>query len=197
MMRPDDEDKPFIARWNVFMRILLLDPSVKLVGRTLGDYADFGDGSDCFPSNERLERDTGLGDKTIRNALALLRGLGAAQRVATAVPHRGRADEYQLAIPDHWAGMAVTGPNGHKFTCLWCGSQINPQGGGSLGPDGRPRWHLYKAVFCAPPRKTKGREGSCCNEEWNRARRKAGLKTWGSDNTESWNLFRTARGDDW
>lgn len=196
-MRPDEEGVPFIAKWNAFMRILLVDSSVKLVGRTLGDYANFGDGKDCRPGNGRLERDTGLGDKTIRNAMAFLRAIGAAKRVEFASREHGRADGYRLVIPETWDRMAVTGPNNYKFTCLWCGGRFNPEGGGSVGSEGQARWHLYRSVFCPPPRKEKGRAGTSCNVEWNREQQRSGLPLWGADDDVSWGYFRQARGDEW
>lgn len=197
MINPDDPKAVFVARYHAFMRILLVEPSVKLVGRTLADYADFKDGDDCFPSNERLERDTGLGDKTIRNAMAFLRAVGAARRVETAVSHRRKADKYELVIPNNWKNMAVTGPNNYKFTCVWCGNLFNPDGGGSVSAGGHAQWRLYKSAFCPSPRKEKGRLDVCCNVEWNRSQRKAGQAAWGADNEEAWALFRQARGDDW
>lgn len=197
MIRPDDEDKPFVARWNSLIRILLVEPSTKLLARTAMDYANFVDGTSCFPSNERLERDTGLGDKTIRNAWALLRAAGLAERVGDAVAHRRISDEYELAIPENWQGLPILGPRGLKFTCLNCEKQINPQGSGEVGPNGNAAWSLWKAVFCAPPRKVKGRPDASCYGVWNRQQQKTGNPTWPELGGDAWKLFRQSRGDDW
>lgn len=197
VIRPDDDDKPFVARWNTLIRILLVDSSVKLVARTVMDYADFHDGTSCFPSNERIERDTGLGDKTIRNAWALLRAAGLAERVSHAVAHQRLADEYELAIPEYWKGLPILGPNGRKFVCLNCGKQINPQGSGEVTREGKATWSLWKAVFCPAPRKVKGRADVSCYHEWNRQQEKAGKRPWPAQGADAWKLFRQSRGDDW
>lgn len=202
MFRPDDEDKPFIARWNMLARILLVESSVKLVARAAMDYADFDDGSSCHPSNERIGRETGYNEKTVRIAWSVMRGLGMAERVAYGVAHRRLADEYQLRIPDNWINMPVLGPHGGKFRCLACGKLFAPQGHNLLdaGPNSKPdtvSWHLEKMTFCPPPRKTKGRDDLDCHGLWNQRQMAAGSQPWGRLGAERWKLFKQARGDDW
>lgn len=198
MIRPDDEDKPFIARWNSLMRVLLVDSSVKAVARTAMDYANFDDGTSCRPSNERLARETGYDERTVRSAWAFLRAAGFAQRVGYAVAHRHRADEYELQIPDAWDSMAILGPHSRKFACLHCGTLINPLPVGYLNDAGEPRWRLPRAAFCKPPRKMKGRDADDCFVMWNRQQQVNGDPVWHDLGTAAqWKLFREARGDDW
>lgn len=198
MIRPDDEDKPFVARWNSFVRVLLVESSVKAVARAAMDYADFYDGTSCHPSNERLARETGYDERTVRNAWALLRSIGAAERVRHGVPHRGIADEYELCIPGNWDGMAVLGPRSRKFTCLYCGKEFNPPAAGFVDDDGQAKWALWKACFCKPPRKKNGRDADHCVMAWNLDRKRSGDQPWSDlDGKEMWKCFREARSDDW
>lgn len=197
MIRPDDEDKPFVARWNSFVRVLLVEPSVKLVARSAMDYADLFDGTSCHPSNERLARETGYNERTIRSAWSVIRGLGMAERVSYAMAHRRKADEYELVIPEGWDRMPVIGPRGRKFTCLYCDTLINPRGNNELGSDGSVRFDVRQFVFCPEPRKTKGRDAPSCAGEWNRARKAAAEPSWVELGPDVWKLFRQSRGDDW
>lgn len=204
MFRPDDEDKPFIARWNMLTRILLVESSVKLVARAAMDFADFDDGSSCFPSNDRIARETGFSDKTVRTAWAALRGMGMAYRAGRAVSYRRLADEYQLQIPEHWEGLPVLGPHIRAFTCLGCGKAFNPQGNCTVNsqPGDQPgadavRFDLGRMVFCPAPRKTAGRSVDACKTVWSKERIDAGEQPWNQLGQERWELFRQARGDDW
>lgn len=198
---PDDEDKPFIARWNVLTRILLLDPSVKAVARSAIDFADFTDGSSCHPSNKRIERETGLSDRTIRTAWQALRGLGMAERVGYGSPHRRLADEYQLRIPDDWRYLPIYGPHVQDFHCLYCGKGFTPQGNCTVsGTDGKEKigYRLHLMTFCPPPRKTKGRDQPYCLDMWDASQVESGQPQWGRlDGSQAWAGFRKARGDDW
>lgn len=204
MFRPDDEDKPFIARWNMLARILLVETSVKLVARAAMDYADFGDGASCHPSNERLGRETGYSERTVRFAWSALRGMGMAERVGQAVSYKRIADEYVLQIPGHWESLPILGPHARKFTCLHCGKLFNPVGNCSVnelktdsaGADA-VRYDLGKMAFCPAPRRTKGREDAACLTSWNQAQKKAGSPMWNTLGQERWKGFRQARGDDW
>lgn len=213
-LRPDDEEKQFAPRWNLLTRILLVEPSVKLVARLAMDYADFDDGSSCYPSIERLTRESGLSDRTVRNGWAVLRGLGMAVRVSRGGSFRGAADEYQLEIPDGWESMPVLGPNRRKFTCPGCGNLFNPDAHSVLTdrskdktkPDGAPRakagdtvgWNVGRLTFCSWPSE-RGTKGSAeCLGSWDDRRRKSGDETWtklGSDG--KWSIFREARNDPW
>ncbi|GIM88769.1 hypothetical protein [Paractinoplanes toevensis] len=204
MIRPDDEEKPFIARWNMLARILLVESSVKHIARAAMDYADFDDGSNCRPSNERLARETGYNERTVRFAWSALRGLGMAERVSRGTSYLRQADEYWLQIPEHWANFPILGPHGRKFTCLGCGKLFNPVGNCSVNelPTDAPgadmvRYDIAKMCFCPAPRKTKGRDDASCLAGWNQAQRKAGSPLWNQLGLERWKLFRQARADDW
>lgn len=204
MFAPDDEDKPFIARWNMLTRILLVESSVKHVARAAMDFADFNDGSSCFPSNERIARETGFNEKTVRSAWSVMRGLGMAVRVTEAVSWRGLADEYQLQIPDGWRGLPILGPHARKFNCLACGRAFNPQGncsvnaepGDKSGAD-MVRFNLGRMTFCPAPRKTRGRGEPDCVSVWSRQQVNAGGKPWGQLGQERWELLWKARNDEW
>lgn len=197
MIRPDDEEKPFVARWNTLVRSLLVESSVKLVARTAMDYADLYDGSSCRPSNERLARETGYSERTVRTAWATLRGLEMAERISYAVAHEHKADEYILAIPDNWSNLPLLGPRGRKFTCLNCEKLINPQGNCSVSEDETVRFNVRMFVFCPQPRKSKGRDDAWCFERWQAGRRHAGKRLWGDLGADVWKMFRVSRGDDW
>jgi hypothetical protein len=198
MIRPDDEDKPFVARWNSLARVLLVESSVKAVARAAMDYADFYDGSRCHPSSARIARESLHDERTVRAALAHLRALGMAERVAHGVAHRGIADEYQLHIPPYWDGLAVLGPHSRKFTCLACGKEFNAPAAGRINDDGKAVWDLWKLCFCKPPRKKKGRDAPDCWAVWNRDRQLKGEALWSEiGDTARWKLFREARSDDW
>lgn len=198
-VRPDDDEKPFIARWNAFIRVLLVDPSVKHVARAAAaDYADFYDGTSCRPSSSRLARELGYDERTVRMAWGHLRAMGLADRVTPGIAHKGVADEYELKIPYYWDSMAILGPNSRKFTCLACGKVFNPPPAGRINDNGDAVWDLWKLCFCKPPRKTKGRAGIDCWTAWNTRRKSEGQPVWRQlDNETSWKLFREARADDW
>lgn len=198
MIRPDDETKPFVGRWNSLIRILLVESSVKLVARAAMDYADLYDGTSCHPSNERLARETGYTKRTLITAWGVIRGLDLATRVAHGVPHKHQADEYELVIPAGWASMPVLGPRAGKFTCLCCGKLFNPPGHSKLRDDGTVGFDVRMFVFCPAPRQRKGRDEAWCFAEWDAARTAAGDQVWGEmGNAEVWKLFRESRGDDW
>lgn len=203
MFAPDDEDKPFIARWNMLSRILIVESWVKLVMRAAMDYADFDDGSRCFPSNERLARETGLSDRSIRYAWSIMRGTKMAQRVGNAVAHRGLADEYVLQIPDSWRGLPILGPHGRKFTCQECGKLFNPQGDWVLsGPKegDKPdtvRFKLHPMTFCPSPSRGPAKHEGGCHERWNEGRRRAKKPQWHALGNDAWTHFRDARSDEW
>lgn len=197
MIRPDDEEKPFVARWNSLIRILLVESSVKLIARTAMDYADLYDGTSCHPSNERLARETGYSERTVREAWAILRGLGLADRVGNSVAHRRLADEYELIIPDDWQALPILGPGGGKFTCLACGKKFNPQGNCNRETDGRITFKVQMFCFCPPPRANKGRDDVRCLSAWNHGRKLAGERLWRDLGHDVWKMFRESRGDDW
>lgn len=210
MFRPDDEDKPFVARWNALVRIMLVETSVKMVARSLMDFADYGDGTSCYPSTERIVRETGYSDKTVRTALATLRGVDMAVRVSHGVSYRRLADAYELAIPGDWLGLPLLGPHGQKFTCLHCSKGFNPSGNSTVRPDGKVVFDLRPMTFCSVPtakqplpstpaarkRVSLGKPASCL-QLWSTGQESVGAQPyWGKD-VDRWKLFYQARGDDW
>jgi hypothetical protein len=199
MITPDDEDRLFVARWNVLVGALLVEPSIKLVAYQAAQYG-VADGEEIYPGNERLARQTGLSEKTVREAWHFMRGAGMAVRglpSAWTGDHR-TADLYELVIPDHWRGFPILGPHGGRFTCQQCQKKFNPQPCNTflLGKDGHPvispetgnrqvRWRLPAATFCPPPRKDRS-----CLSMWEAANGR-----WGGDG--AWDLFKKARHDEW
>lgn len=201
MFRPDDEDKPFIRRWNLLTRILLVEPSVKLVARLAMDFADFEDGSSCFPSIDRMTRESGLSDRTVRNGWAVLRGVNMAERVSRGGSYRAHADEYQLQVPDDWQSLPILGPHGRKFTCPGCGKLFNPDAHSVLSkrPDEKGkdvvRWTMGRLVFCSWPNES-GKKGSDeCRSDWDSKRKRAGEKQWRDLGQDVWKIFWEVRDD--
>lgn len=197
MFRPDDENKVFIARWNMFVRILLVESSVKHIARAAMDYADFEDGGSCRPSNERICRETGYGDKTVRLAWSAMRGMNMAVRVGRGVSYLRMADEYQLQIPDDWSSLPILGPHGRKFSCLHCGKVFNPKGNCTVYKNDEIRYNVAELTFCAPPRGKAGRAEPDCRTEWDRGQKLIGAKPFHQLGHDVWKRFREARGDDW
>jgi hypothetical protein len=202
---PDDEGKPFVARWNALVSALLIEPSIKLVARQACDYGIM-DGESIYPGNQRLARQTGYDERTVREAWHFLRAAGMAVRDGRSAwtGSRRTADTYSLAIPPAWRHYPVLGPHSARFTCPQCGKLFNPQPCNVFltaeGASGQPvpvtdadgvrevRWRLWKAVFCPAPRK-----GPSCMGAWER---KHG--SWGSlDNAAAWGMFHKARDDEW
>lgn len=196
---PNGTEILFVRRWNVLVSALIIEPSIKLVARTVVDYG-LVDGEGVYPGNERIARETGLSERSVREAWHFMRGAEMAIRdIRSAWTGRYRtADTWQLLIPDYWRNLPMLGPNSGRFTCQQCGKLFNPQPCNVFATDakGRPvidpetgdrqvRWQLYKAVFCNPPRR-----GPSCWDKWQRAN--AGQWT-----DAAWDLFRKARNDDW
>lgn len=212
MFRPDDEDKPFIRRWNQLARILLVESTVKLVARAAMDFADFDDGSNCFPSTERMVRETGLSDRSVRNGWAVLRGLGMAERESYGNSFHGAAAVYQLQIPDNWASMPTYGPHMRKFACLGCGKAFTPDAHSLLSdrskdktkPNGVARkvagdsvaWIIGKFTFCSWPSESGKTGNTKCLDAWNTQRRRGGEKPWNQVEAK-WDFFYKARNDPW
>ncbi|MEV6820184.1 hypothetical protein AB0M72_15665 [Nocardiopsis dassonvillei] len=178
------------------MRALLVDSSVKHVARAAMDYADFRDGSSCHPSNERLARETGYSERTVRDAWGVMRELRLAERVSHAVSYRGKSDEYRLCIPDGWAeALPLLGPRSGPFICQYCGDSFNPRGNSELQPGGKVVFKMPALTFCPPPRSKRGRQVESCHALWWRQRAEEGKGDWSAD--DAWELFRKARDDDW
>lgn len=205
---PDDTDLAFVTRWNILVAALLVEPSIKLVARTVVDYG-LTDGEGIYPGNERLARQTGLSGRQVQEAWHFLRATGMAERENRSVwtGRQRMADLYRLEIPPHWHQSAVLGPNCKRFTCQQCGKVLNAPpcngwvmekrpGCRYLVPkvvdkaDGvrAPAWYLWKATFC-PAR----RGQMSCQALWERAN-----QSWGRlSNDAAWEMFRKARDDDW
>jgi hypothetical protein len=203
MTRPDDEDKPFVVRWNAFVRVLLVDPSVKLVARTAMDHADNDDGTDVFISNERMARVTGYNEKTIRTAWATMRAFGMAVRTSTGgvtITGVRKADVHDLVIPKLWYLKPILGPHEGRFHCIQCGKVFNPSTSSlELIEDEKTgalvaKWNVYKLTMCPPPREKKGRPGDSCFKTW----QERSDRPWSQLGNEGvWKLFEEARGDAW
>lgn len=186
-------------------RILLVESSVKLVMRSAMDYADFDDGSNCHPSNERLARETGYSTKTVQFAWSVMRGLSLAERVGRGSPSLKLADDYILQIPSSWSSMPIIGPLAQKFTCPGCEKVFTPQGNCTVNDfetdkpgDDNVRFNLLRITFCPPPRKTSGRVEDPCSNLWSQRQKRQRKKTWAELDAEArWALFREARGDNW
>jgi hypothetical protein len=205
-INPDDTDKPFVARWNALVSALLVEPSIKLIARQACDYGIM-DGEGIYPGNQRLARQTGYDERTVREAWHFMRATGMALRDGRSAwtGTQRLADTYALEIPRTWRGFPVLGPHAARFTCQHCGKLFNPPPCNVYlmedGPSGRRvpvvdadgvrevRWALWKAVFCPEPRK-----GPNCMREWER---KHGRRWSAAENDACWAMFRKARGDEW
>jgi hypothetical protein len=188
----DDGERPFIARWNLLTRILLVDTSVKAVAYTAGTYADIYDGSRCRPGNSRVCRNIGASDNTVRKAWKTLSALGMAECVEPS-HWNGRfrtADVYHLHIPGDWRGFATLGPREGRFRCLHCRERLfDPPPIAVLERNGEVKWNLARATFCR----------TTCRAAWHRREITEGRTVpWGNDSDRAWKLFHEARGgDDW
>jgi len=200
---PDDEDKPFVARWNALVGALLIDPSIKLAARTACDYGVMT-GENVYPGNQRLARLTSYDERTIREAWHFLRAAGMAVRVEHGnwTGERRTADRYELAIPDGWRSFPMYGPHTSRFTCQHCGKLFNPRPVNTWAMHKTPKgetpafdkdgqrdinWKLWKAAFCPDPR-----SGNGCKYYWERRH-----GAWKGGNPRNWEMYYAARGDDW
>jgi rubredoxin len=194
----------FVRRWNTLVSALIIEPTVKLVARTVVDYG-LADGQGIYPGNERIARQTGFGPETVRKAWGILRGVGMAERVTSSYYDGSRrtADEYELVIPGNWRTLPVYGPNLRRFHCQQCGKVFDPQAGTVQRTDGSVGWSVHRMAFCpkpGAPRKradgTKARKPPpWCYEVWGQGRSER-TRFYGPD-CDAWELFRRARGDDW
>jgi hypothetical protein len=104
--------------WRTVIARCLLGSTVKLVAYTLANYAS-KDGTSVRPGVALLVKDTELGDRTVRDALAMLRDLGLIERTfqASVTGLRDKADEYRLTFPDDLAErVAMWDPKRRKVT---------------------------------------------------------------------------------
>ncbi len=86
--------------WERIVRRVIMPGPTKYVGLTLATYAN-ADGTSIYPGNERLAAVTCQSDKTVRRALAWLRGGYLIERLreGSRGGRGGFADEYRLTLP--------------------------------------------------------------------------------------------------
>lgn len=122
--------------WERIVRRAQLPAPVKLVAFVMATYAD-RDGSRVYPGVARLVAVTGLSERSVRNALKVLRDKGLIQRVYKG-GHRGVnafTDVHRLAIPaELFETVEMLGPDEVAAPqpaprAAWDGSQ--PAGGAS------------------------------------------------------------------
>lgn len=197
MIRPDDDTQPFVFRWRSLVRLLLFETSVKTVALVAAEYADYDTGANCRPGNERLMRETSLGERSVRYAWSIMRAAGMAERVVAGSSYRGESDEYQLHIPANWKAYPVLGPNRGVFTCQYCGAEFNPSGNCAY-KNGKVTAKFEKLIFCPEPRKVRGRDVDSCYERWSAQQAEGGAKgLYTRSLDERFELFSKARDDDW
>lgn len=188
---------PFVFRWRSLVRVLLFETSVKAVALVAAEYADYDDGSNCRPGNDKLMRETSLGDRSVRNAWSVLREARMAERVYKGSSYKGECDVYQLHIPANWQAYPVLGPNRGAFICQYCAEEFNPVGNCVIkGGNVTAKWEKF--LFCPEPRKAKGRDDDSCFQLWGAQQARGGAKSLQAMSvTEKYELFRKARNDDW
>lgn len=212
MITPDDTEDakgdpiPFVARWNALVSALIVEPSVKLVALTAGNYG-IHDGTRVFPSQQRVARQTSYDDETVRHAWAVLRAMSMAERDVPSYydGRRRTTDEYTLVIPDDWRRLPVYGPGQKRFHCQHCGKAFNSRPGTVLHKDGTVGWLLARMVFCPSPGKPRPRADGTrarkapesCFDGWERERAAKRLPIWNALGNDAWKMLNQARGDDW
>lgn len=98
---PDDEAKISRYEWERIMRrVRFGSPMTKYVGMVLAQYANT-DGSNAFPSQDKLARVCEVSEKTVRTALGEMRarGLIVRDRKGGMRGTQAFSDVYHLAIP--------------------------------------------------------------------------------------------------
>lgn len=104
--------------WRTVVARCLLGSTVKLVAYTVANYAS-SNGADVHPGVKLLMKDTELGDRTVRDALATLRDVGLLHRTfeAASTGLRDMADEHQLTISeDLESRVAMWDPKRKRIT---------------------------------------------------------------------------------
>lgn len=116
----------------VLRRVTCLNPSQKLVATMLASYGNL-DGSRVRPGTDRLINVTGLGRRTVLQALSLLRQLGLVERVfAASRAGTGQVDEYRLTLPsDLIDRVSMLDPNERKQVSESAPAQVS---GSAPGP---------------------------------------------------------------
>lgn len=100
-MSNDEDSRPSRYEWERIMRRVRFDaPMTKYVGMVLAQYANT-DGTNAFPSVDKLARVCEVSEKTVRKALAELRERGFIIRVRKGGMRGTQAfsDAHNLAIP--------------------------------------------------------------------------------------------------
>lgn len=87
--------------WRKIWQDVRAKPPVKVVGYQLLKYADFFDGADIRPGEERLALETDQTTRTVSKALAQMREWGLLWRYRQGSKHgrSGLSDEYRLTVP--------------------------------------------------------------------------------------------------
>ncbi|SDI40535.1 hypothetical protein SAMN05421505_14910 [Sinosporangium album] len=104
--------------WRTIVARCLLGSAAKLVALAMANYSS-PNGADVRPGVALLSKDTDLGQRTVREALAKLRRVGLVFRTfeASATGLRDMADEYQLTFPDDLESrVAMWDPKRRKIT---------------------------------------------------------------------------------
>ncbi|MGV9536581.1 hypothetical protein ACWDR9_23470 [Streptosporangium sandarakinum] len=115
---PDGLEPVDPLTWRTIVARCLLGSTVKLVALTAANYAS-PNGADVRPGEKLLAKDTELGIRTVRDALAKLRELGLVFRVfeGAASGREDLADEYRLTYPDDLESrVAMWDPKRQKIT---------------------------------------------------------------------------------
>lgn len=78
--------------------------AVKLVGYTIGTYANVNDGDNAFPGEKRLMADCLLSERSVRDSLKWLRDnyLIYRRERGSSVGRTNYADRYQLIVASDW-----------------------------------------------------------------------------------------------
>lgn len=116
-LRPADP-----REWTRIWARVIADPSVKNTGFALLTWADWKTGANIHPGNPLLMRVTGIkGDKTVRDALKIIRDWGfiwryleasKAEYIMTKKGVRVKpSDEYRLTFPDDISGIPMLDPD--------------------------------------------------------------------------------------
>lgn len=99
--------------WTRAWRRVIANPSVKLTGYACADWADYKTGADIRPGMPLLQKQTGLSDTAIRNALRQMRKWGFIWRYyeARLSGIQGDADKYRLTFPEDISAIPMYAPD--------------------------------------------------------------------------------------
>lgn len=114
---------------NWALPIQLSGPGEKAVLMALANYAD--ENNDCFPSQERLARETCQGVRTVQRHLATLQERGLIVKRTRGGSGNGRWNNaYRLRVGEQPANLACSPPEGNPPS----GRGLHATGGGSYTP---------------------------------------------------------------